>query len=234
MLLYLVRHGRTDFNDQQLFTGRLDIPLNAAGRTQSQRLAEHLRLVPFTEAWSSDLVRASETARTTLSHRPRLASKLRTTPLLTDRQLGSLQGKSFLDITEYPDDPEIESAESLEKRLHEWLSTLVTAHTPLSSPATTPTYPVADPFEPHRHTPGRGIILAVTHEECLLTLLKLLTSSSSAVDTVVPASLDIDARCGNTGVAILRVWWVEEEGKMEARGRLEAWAMDEHLLADEE
>ncbi len=60
--LYLVRHGRTDWNDAGRWQGSVDIPLNAAGRTQAARLAESLR-GRVQAIFASDLRRASETAR---------------------------------------------------------------------------------------------------------------------------------------------------------------------------
>lgn len=40
--------------------GTIDAPLSPGGYTQAQKLAEHLRLVPFTEAWTSPLAAAQE------------------------------------------------------------------------------------------------------------------------------------------------------------------------------
>ncbi len=60
MLLYLVRHGQTDDNLRGIIQGHLDTPLNDHGRRESERLAEHLKGVAFTETWTSDLSRARE------------------------------------------------------------------------------------------------------------------------------------------------------------------------------
>lgn len=40
--------------------GNLDIPLNDQGRTESRALAEYLAPIPFKEAYSSHLSRATE------------------------------------------------------------------------------------------------------------------------------------------------------------------------------
>lgn len=61
--LYLVRHGRTDWNDEGRYQGQADPPLNAAGRRQARATAEALRDVPFDAIYSSDLRRAWETAQ---------------------------------------------------------------------------------------------------------------------------------------------------------------------------
>lgn len=61
----LLRHGLTDANAANVIQGHTDVPLNAAGRSQAQRLARRIagheprvdRIV------SSDLARAADTAR---------------------------------------------------------------------------------------------------------------------------------------------------------------------------
>jgi broad specificity phosphatase PhoE len=61
--LYLVRHGRTDWNDKGRYQGQCDPPLNVLGLAQARELAEALREVPFAAVYSSDLVRARHTAQ---------------------------------------------------------------------------------------------------------------------------------------------------------------------------
>lgn len=60
-ILYLTRHGETDWNREYRWQGHTDIPLNAAGRAQATELAERLRAIAPTWIYSSDLVRARET-----------------------------------------------------------------------------------------------------------------------------------------------------------------------------
>jgi len=110
---------------------------------------------------------------------------------------------------------------SLTARLQEWLSTLLTNHTPPSSPHNCPTTPIP-----------ADVVLVVTHEECLLTLLDLLTHSSNEasldVDLDVAHGVDTARRVDNGRFCIVRVWW-DVDG---ARGRIEAWGVGDLLQDD--
>ena len=61
-LLYLARHGQTDWNCQGRYQGQIDIPLNDRGREEARSLAEKLQQSRPTAVWASDLSRARETA----------------------------------------------------------------------------------------------------------------------------------------------------------------------------
>ena len=62
MELYIVRHGKTDWNKECKFQGAQDIPLNEEGRAAAVKLAERLKDISFDEIFSSPLSRAYETA----------------------------------------------------------------------------------------------------------------------------------------------------------------------------
>jgi probable phosphoglycerate mutase len=62
-LVFLARHGETDWNVQGRWQGHTDIPLNEKGREQARRVAVALRGAGVSGLVSSDLSRAHETAR---------------------------------------------------------------------------------------------------------------------------------------------------------------------------
>ena len=62
MLLYLVRHGETDWNLQRRIQGSTDIPLNDTGRAQARRAGELLSGRRWDAVIASPLSRAHETA----------------------------------------------------------------------------------------------------------------------------------------------------------------------------
>ena len=61
-VLYLARHGETEYNRRKIFQGRSDIPLNPTGRDQAHALRDLLKPVPLTRAYVSPLDRARVTA----------------------------------------------------------------------------------------------------------------------------------------------------------------------------
>jgi len=63
-LVYLVRHGETDWNVERRFQGQLDVELSKTGLRQAAAVARWLAAQPvnFSAIYSSDLKRASRTA----------------------------------------------------------------------------------------------------------------------------------------------------------------------------
>jgi broad specificity phosphatase PhoE len=62
MKIFLVRHGETDNNATGVLQGHRPIPLNARGRRQAALVANRLRALRPCKLYSSDILRAQETA----------------------------------------------------------------------------------------------------------------------------------------------------------------------------
>ncbi|MBI5274130.1 MAG: 2,3-bisphosphoglycerate-dependent phosphoglycerate mutase [Chlamydiales bacterium] len=61
-ILILVRHGQSDWNKKNLFTGWVDIPLSNQGIREAIDLGQALKDIPIDVIFSSNLVRAQMTA----------------------------------------------------------------------------------------------------------------------------------------------------------------------------
>lgn len=68
-MLYIMRHGKTDWNVLHKLQGRTDIPLNAEGRNMARKAAETYKDIHFDICYCSPLKRARETAEILLEGR---------------------------------------------------------------------------------------------------------------------------------------------------------------------
>lgn len=61
-IIYLLRHGETDFNKNGMVQGRgINASLNDFGRIQAAKVFEHLKTVHFDHIYTSSLIRTQET-----------------------------------------------------------------------------------------------------------------------------------------------------------------------------
>ena len=93
--LVLVRHGQSDWNAKNLFTGWVDVGLTETGRAEARRSGELLAergLLPDV-LHTSVLRRAIETAQITLESADRMWLPVRRSWRLNERHYGALQGK---------------------------------------------------------------------------------------------------------------------------------------------
>ena len=99
-MLYIIRHGKTDWNVLHKLQGHTDIPLNEEGRQMAEAAREEYRDVHFDICFCSPLVRARETAEILLRGRD--------IPILTDDRLkemgfGSYEGlENSFDVPDCP------------------------------------------------------------------------------------------------------------------------------------
>ncbi len=99
--LFLVRHGRTGWNKEQIFRGTKDIPLDAVGREEALLVGERLKGERITAVYSSPLARAKETAEAIARF---YNLEVQVLPGLNDLNFGEWEGMSLLAVKrQYPD-----------------------------------------------------------------------------------------------------------------------------------
>ncbi len=97
-----IRHGETAWNRETRIQGQLDIGLNERGRAQAQALAEALRGEPIAAIYSSDLLRAQDTARAIAAS---TGAPMHLDTALRERDFGHFQGLTWDEIaTQFPED----------------------------------------------------------------------------------------------------------------------------------
>ena len=105
--LILLRHGQSDWNEKNLFTGWVDVQLTEKGRTEAARGGELLKengLLPDV-VHTSLLQRAITTSHLALETADRLWIPVKRDWRLNERHYGALQGKDKTQIREtYGDD----------------------------------------------------------------------------------------------------------------------------------
>jgi len=100
--LILVRHGETDWNAERRYQGHSNLPLNETGRAQATAAADVLHGETFDAAYTSDLVRTTQTARIILERHP--APPLQLAPNLREMHFGLWEGLTHHEIAaQYPD-----------------------------------------------------------------------------------------------------------------------------------
>lgn len=130
-MLYIMRHGKTDWNIQFRLQGSVDVPLNDVGREMARNAAKEYADVPLDVCYVSPLERARETAEILLEGRD--------VPIIVDQRLremcfGEYEGmdhiyekpeltiyKMFKDPENYVPDRGAESFEELFARTGEFM-----------------------------------------------------------------------------------------------------------------
>lgn len=84
-----IRHGETDWNVDKRIQGQTDTPLNETGRGQALAMAFNAAHHDFSAVYSSDLVRALDTAKMVASRR---GFEVLTLPQFRERHFGIFQG----------------------------------------------------------------------------------------------------------------------------------------------
>jgi len=100
--IYIVRHGETQWNKEEVFRGRKDIPLNETGQKQAEMVGLYFRDKGIKRIVSSPLARAVQTAEA-ISKTTGMA--VVSTEEFTDINFGAWEGLSLREVERrYPAD----------------------------------------------------------------------------------------------------------------------------------
>ena len=90
--LVLVRHGQSQWNLENKFTGWVDVPLTAQGEAEAHRAGQHLKGMKFDVAFTSELQRAQKTLGIILGEIGQTNLPIFKDKALNERHYGALQG----------------------------------------------------------------------------------------------------------------------------------------------
>lgn len=127
MIIYLVRHGQTDWNKDEIVQGRIDNPLNDIGREQAKKVSEYFKGINPKYLISSSLDRAIETIgiikeENSWDHDVYLDDSF------IERDFGELEGKHakyYREVENFDDVNSCERNEDLEQRINRGIDSLL-------------------------------------------------------------------------------------------------------------
>ncbi|MEO0250167.1 MAG: histidine phosphatase family protein [candidate division WOR-3 bacterium] len=100
MKLYIVRHGETQWNKEEVFRGRKDVPLNETGLWQAERTGAFFSNKKVEVVYSSPLARATQTAEAICLA---TGARLSLDHAFIDMDFGPWEGLSLANVrTSYP------------------------------------------------------------------------------------------------------------------------------------
>jgi broad specificity phosphatase PhoE len=107
MLLYVIRHGQTDYNREERLQGARDIPLNDMGRSQARSNGQTLAATPLELPldafdWvSSPLSRTRETMELVRTAAGLAPETYRTDSLLIELSFGDWEGQTLSEVGDH-------------------------------------------------------------------------------------------------------------------------------------
>lgn len=90
--LVIVRHGQSQWNLENRFTGWVDVDLSPAGKAEAQKAGDLLKGYTFEKAFTSDLMRAQNTLSIILDDIGQSGIPVEKDIALNERMYGDLQG----------------------------------------------------------------------------------------------------------------------------------------------
>lgn len=137
--IYIFRHGQTDFNRDERFTGLLDSKLTELGKKQAGIIARKLKNKKFQVAFQTRLSRSKDTLKPVIENHPECVIVVNDDRMI-ERDYGKISGKSHAEIIKkygqekyeewhrgyYPKDrpPGGESFSDVEKRVRSFVNDL--------------------------------------------------------------------------------------------------------------
>ena len=95
MRVYIIRHGESENNARNCWTGWMDVSLTAKGEEDAKKAGRVLEGVVFDRVFSSDLIRAKKTAAIALP-----GASIEPLPLLREINVGSIAGRPIQDLSD--------------------------------------------------------------------------------------------------------------------------------------
>ena len=124
MIVYLVRHGKTEYNEQGIVQGTLPVPLSKAGEMQCRMLRDKIKDKQIDTCISSPIFRAYQTAMILVGDRVKIDKN----DLLREREIKVLEGRSKkeieIDPENYGEKDGIEQNKSVFKRCEKFVKFL--------------------------------------------------------------------------------------------------------------
>jgi len=161
MLLYLIRHGETDWNVEQRCQGFSDSPLNATGKKQAEAIARHLSGTRVEAIYSSTLSRAYETAQIISKYHD---ASVEAMDALRELNQGEFEGLPLTELVE-------SHADFLERWLREPADLVVPGGESLRQMQDRAWSALENIVE--RHADGNVVVVA--HNLCIMALLCRIT-----------------------------------------------------------
>lgn len=90
--LVLIRHGESQWNLENRFTGWVDVPLSPKGEAEAREAGQKLQAFRFDCAFTSVLMRAQNTLRIVLEEIGQTGIPIKEDKALNERMYGELQG----------------------------------------------------------------------------------------------------------------------------------------------
>jgi 2,3-bisphosphoglycerate-dependent phosphoglycerate mutase len=202
--LILVRHGQSQWNLENRFTGWVDVPLTPAGEAEARHAGELLRAYRFDQAFCSVLLRAKETLRIILEVTGQTDVPIEYDQALNERHYGDLQGLN-----------KAETAQKFgDEQVHIWRRSF-----DVPPPGGESLKMTGERVMPYYHEKIQPLVMAgktvlvTAHGNSLRSLVKELEniSDTDIPNLNIPTGVPLVYSMDTSGNVLNRVWLMEEK-----------------------